>query len=218
MSSVQGEIQAFEEKMGLPKDFYMSLLSEGDWSFLIKLHALFEAAASHILTIRLGNGRLEGPFSYLELSNKNYGKATLLKELGAITGDQKKFIQALSELRNQLVHKIGNVAFSLDEHVERMNKDQLKSFASKFGHTFDDPMSIQGQSVSRVKFVKENPKLAIWVTASDVLACILVEETFAEVEKAKRELLERQAHMSTKIFESLSLFKSTVQTENEPNR
>lgn len=218
MSSVLGEIETFEEKMGLPKGFYMSLLSEGDWSFLIKLHALFEAAASHILTVRLGDGKLDGPFSHLELSNKNYGKATFLKELGAITSEQKKIIQVLSELRNQLVHKIGNVAFSLDEYIDKMNKDQLKSFASKFGHTFDDPIIIQGQPVSRVKFVSENPKLAIWVSAGDVLACILVEETFAEVEKKERDLLECQARLSSKVFESLGLLKSAAQFENEPSQ
>ena len=40
------------QKLGLPEGFYNNLLNEDDWSFVIKLSALFEAAATHVLTER----------------------------------------------------------------------------------------------------------------------------------------------------------------------
>lgn len=42
-------ILELESKIGVKSGFFASLLEEDDWSFVIKLHALFEAACTHLL-------------------------------------------------------------------------------------------------------------------------------------------------------------------------
>ncbi len=42
--SIKKRLSALEIDLHLPSGFVMRLLDEDDWSFVIKLHALFEAA------------------------------------------------------------------------------------------------------------------------------------------------------------------------------
>ena len=53
------DVVQFEQCLGLPNGFYEKLLGEDDWSFIVKLSALFEAACSHILVKRLHAPELE---------------------------------------------------------------------------------------------------------------------------------------------------------------
>ena len=60
---------------GLPRDFYLKLLDEPDWGFVIKLHSLFEAAATHILSFE-DEGEVvffEGNFTAYEEMKKAKG-------------------------------------------------------------------------------------------------------------------------------------------------
>ena len=75
------EVRKFEQKLGLPKDFYNQLLREDDWSFVIKLNALFEGATTHVLTTRLHAPELVDAFAHLDQLNSKVGKVTLLREL-----------------------------------------------------------------------------------------------------------------------------------------
>jgi hypothetical protein len=74
------DLKSLETTLGLPENFYKNLLHESDWSFVIKLSAMFEAAATHALTQRLGHPNLLKAFSFLEHANGRYGKIKLLSE------------------------------------------------------------------------------------------------------------------------------------------
>jgi hypothetical protein len=79
------DIAAFEERLGLPKKFYVRLLEENDWSFVIKLNALFEAVCSHALSARLNAPELIDQFARLELADRDRGKIKFLSSLGCLT-------------------------------------------------------------------------------------------------------------------------------------
>ena len=51
---------------------------ENDWSFVIKLHALVEAAVAHLLTEQLSRPELSDLFAHLDISNKTTGKAAFV--------------------------------------------------------------------------------------------------------------------------------------------
>jgi hypothetical protein len=53
------------------------LQSEDDWSFVIKLHAVFEALATHLLSYYFQEEPLHQLLARLELSNKTTGKVAL---------------------------------------------------------------------------------------------------------------------------------------------
>ena len=62
MSDIFSDVSDFESRLNLPKDFYRGLLKEDDWSFIIKVSALFEAATTHLLVVRFGTPEIETEF------------------------------------------------------------------------------------------------------------------------------------------------------------
>ena len=214
MSGAIQEITKFEKRANLPPGFFFSLLEDSDWGLVIKLHSMFEGAATRVLNLRLGNGQIEDALSYLDFGNVRYGKAKLLRDLHIINRDQFKFLQKLSSIRNTLVHRIENVAFSFENYIRGLNQDQRKSFFNIIGFNTVDPVRIKDVSVSRNQFIEENPKLVLWLTASDVLASILVEEQFVDLEQKRRELERLEIAHSRKMSDIYSLITKAFNADD----
>lgn len=180
------EIQQLEESIGLPSGYCLRLLSEDDWSFIIKLSALFEAVATEALTIKFGDPRITESLSYVEYANSKYGKIIFLHKLDVITNEQLTFLTRLAGLRNKLVHTISSTKFCFNNYLQSLDKNQKQAFVKIFGHGIQDVFKIGGISLTRTGFTLENPKIAIWVTANEVLACIHADySTHAKVEQIK---------------------------------
>ena len=174
------DIESLEVLLGLPKGFYDQLLSEDDWSFVIKLNALFEGVCTEVLSSRLGAPEILNALAHLDFGNSKCGKITMLKALEAITPEQAAVLRALAELRNDLVHNISNVHFSFDSYIASKDSNQLKSIVKTFGHGVVDQLQSEGKVVTRYDFVKDNPKVSLWLTSAEVLACLHLE--FARTE------------------------------------
>ena len=114
---------------GLPENFLLELVKEDDWSFIIKSHALLEAAISQLLTHRIGDQRLLPVFELLELGNVKTGKLAFVKSMGLLPHKSLLFIRWLSEVRNKLVHKIENVNFDISKYISGFDKNQIKKFS-----------------------------------------------------------------------------------------
>jgi len=176
-----------QNKIGLKEDFFKNLLNEDDWSFVIKLHALIEAIVTSLLVFHFNEKKLTQIFSRLELSNKTTGKLAFLKETGLLGDDNIKYINSLSELRNKLVHNIENCNIELINFVERLDKNQLKKFATymrpsesvvrvivEMGHdeNLDKDLIRQSEIKSLIDFAKKEPKTHIWLGAYSLLVSI----------------------------------------------
>lgn len=179
------DISNFEKKLNLPTGFYIKLLEEDDWSFVIKLSALFEAACTHILSVKLNAPELESSFAYLEQANVKYGKLQLLKKLGSINDNQYKFLEKLATLRNELAHKVANVNFTFSSYTDKFDKNQKESFINSFAYNYNDPVIIKDKSIPKNEFVIENAKIAIWNVASDIFACLHLEIDVIKLEADK---------------------------------
>ena len=127
-------VHLLESELELKSGFFDSLDSEeeNDWSFIIKAHALAEAAASHLLTKQFRKPELADLFSRLDMSNKATGKAAFIKAMGLLGEHERRFISALSELRNRLVHDVRNVNFDLLAYVESLSKKEQDIFLRNF--------------------------------------------------------------------------------------
>ena len=127
-------IPRLEYILGVPHGFFESLDrdDETDWAFVIKLHALVEAAISYLLTESLNRLELRDIFSRLDMSNKSTGKAAFVKALDLLGEDERRFISSLSELRNTLVHDVRNVNFDLTAYVHEMNQKNQDAFLKRF--------------------------------------------------------------------------------------
>ena len=121
-----------ENKIGLKQGFLQRLSEEDDWSFIIKLHALFEAVCTHLLLYHFKEPRLKDVLSRLELSNQSTGKIAFLEATELIGEFERKYIRKLSELRNKLVHDVKNTNFSLKGLVESFNDKELTAFVKTF--------------------------------------------------------------------------------------
>jgi DNA-binding MltR family transcriptional regulator len=181
-----------ERMLRLPSDFVSSLLLDADdWSFVVKAHALLESCLNMITARYIARehdhyrGEIMDVVSRLNTSDTRCGKIAFLRAFGVLDHEAIKAIRRLSEIRNQLVHDISNVAFSFSTHVAVMNKDQLKSEFRTFHQMSksdaiddadlaafsDDPRTIINSSVQSLL---GDVIVAVWIAESDerVLAMI----------------------------------------------
>jgi len=173
-------VDSLEEKLGLTKGFFENLQTEDDWSFIIKLHTLFESVCTHLLVFHFEEKDLSEIFSKLELSNKSYGKLVFLKNLNLISADDRRFISSLSELRNQLVHNVTNSDFNLEEMVSNFNSVELKKFTKTFSpfesRTVDLKKGFIEVNKKRMAELMDRalkkPKLHLWVGAHNLLVSL----------------------------------------------
>jgi hypothetical protein len=171
------EVEALTEKLELPKKFYERLLREDDWSFVIKLNALVEAACCDALAARLHAPELATCFATLDLGHTKHGKVALLRSLKALTKEQSMVLQLLYELRNKLAHSVSTVDFTFSDHVQAMKKEQLNSFVKRLSYGVKPNPKFQ----SVEEFVTLNPKTSLWLSTAVVLACLHVENDLASV-------------------------------------
>lgn len=188
------EVEAQAVRLGLPSDFYAKLLNEDDWSFIIKANALVEAACSDALAAKFHAPELAACLATLELGHKKHGKVALLRTLGAIEKEQASFLQVLYELRNRLAHNVSQISFTFKSYLGEIDPKERAAFIKHVGHGIQ-PTVLEAP---RDSFVAENPKLALWLTLSEVLACLHLEQDAA------------QARLNTLVVQSLSALRGAA--------
>ena len=180
MSGTLDEAMAhFEKDLGMPEGFIADLKNQDDWSFVIKSHALLEAALTQLIAHHVGRSELKPILARIDMSNAQFGKAAIGGALGFLTKPERRFIRALSELRNDLVHDIRNVNFDLGAHINTAAEDAKD--ASALVRTWvlvveDDPMgyTFQGEARDwRTEFCGR-PKELIWQSLRYFLAMAYV--------------------------------------------
>jgi hypothetical protein len=157
-------VQRMETALGLPPGFSRALLEEDDWSFIIKLHAVLEAAVTIALIEHLGGTSTlrEPDKSVARLSMRS--KIALSLSLGVFEDAQRVFLTNLSELRNSFVHRLENITVSLSERLSLMQREKA-AFVQRLAH----PIKPDARMVA---FILEQPKVVIWNDAF-LLLCML---------------------------------------------
>ena len=175
MDDLEEAIRNIESRSGVRAGFFDDLRNEDDWSFIIKAHALLESACAELLAERTGVPDLIDVFSRLELSAKTTGKVAFLKAFGLAIDRERRFIVALSELRNTLVHNVRNTTFSITDHVLALDKNQKKSFVEGFGYAFLSEDESGKEFISQPTRVLKEPKESIWLGLKYLLGIISVQ-------------------------------------------
>ncbi|MBT8356725.1 MAG: hypothetical protein KJO61_03040 [Deltaproteobacteria bacterium] len=187
MSDVVKNVYKLAEALGIPGGFYFNLIKQDDWSSIIKLHALLEAAITYLIVEATNNKKLEDIFSRLELSNLKTGKLAFARKYDLLDKQTISFIRTISEIRNECVHKIGNIGLKLDKYVSSLNKDKRNNFYSAMLVGTPDQIDINGQSISVKEFVSENPKQHIWYVSMYLLEHIYLSQQTAAKEHSYAE-------------------------------
>ena len=161
-------VPALEQKLGVEPGFFASLDGddESDWSFVIKTHALIEAAISYLLTEHLKRPELAGMFSRLDMSNEATGKVAFATALGLLERPERRFIVSFSELRNMLVHDVRNVNFDLVSYVQGMNQKDQDIFLKKF-NLLSSEVTDEVRNLFRL-----DPRQALWYASMAFLGIV----------------------------------------------
>ena len=170
-------------ELGITPEFYKKIHTEDDWSFIIKLHAIIEAAITHLLTKthtlafsiheieKYDEFSLSEAFTKLPLGDKRSGKAVLCKALGIIEPYQEHFINQLSLIRNRFAHDLKSVDSKLEAYLSKLDSNQMKNFIDGFGLLdIDHLKNTTGKDFTIESFVKQNPKISIWLSSFVVLS------------------------------------------------
>jgi hypothetical protein len=171
-----------ERELGLERGYLEGLLREDDWTFVIKLHALLEAAVTHVVSVELARPELGEILSRLELASAVTGKLEIGKALGCLTKEDRRCVRALTEIRNGFVHDVKQVGRSLEDYVSGLKREKWRNFVLAFGPG-NPTIRIGDRDVPEDEFVRENPKTCIWMAAIFVLAMIQLHGRNVELKK-----------------------------------
>jgi hypothetical protein len=150
-----------------------------------KLHAFFEAVITNFLVVSLERENLRDTLSHFPLSDKKFGKMEFVRALSLLSERPLKFISALSELRNRLVHDVKNVNFDLKVYVGGLDSNQLKNFKRSFGFFFE---SIENGEAELSRLLVESPKIIVLISAYECLMQIHFKKQDARIQRMDAEL------------------------------
>ena len=190
-------ILELERKIGVPENFFRDLNDIDDWTFVIKLHALFEAACAHLLLYHLREPELASIVTRLELNGtRRLGRSLSWAKLKLVAATNRRFISTLSELRNGLVHDVRNHQFSLPDMLSRMDAKEVQTMAISFSpfetfvreHPFDENLKLgyqgevlkQSQISAVTERFKADPQYHIWIGAYNVLVAIIDNYSYSD--------------------------------------
>lgn len=202
-STYKEELQAvaeLEKSLNLPKDFFLLLRDDDDWSFIIKMHALIESSLNRLIEAIFNDFSFDDYFLTLALSGGRHSKLKLLQKLDKIEPEECKFIEGLSSIRNRLVHNITHIKFNLQTYVTRLSATDKKKFATQTCNFFVDSNDIL-----------EKPKHYLWLCALHIIAMASLRTTpilyKVQIKKLKKEIYELEEQRAKEL---LRLFKEDL--------
>jgi hypothetical protein len=167
--NVYERLATLERDFGLVEGFCRRLLEDDDWSFVVKLYALFEAATTQLLVARFRDQRLDELLSELELGSRASGKVAFAAALGLLSPQQRRCIATLIQLHRHILHSFDLTNFTFESYVAGLDVDGKRKFNEAFAHGLEPRVALETTPVSRRAVVMQHPKLAIWTTA---IACL----------------------------------------------
>lgn len=97
-----------------------------DWAYIIGAHALCEAALNQIIMKKIS---LREDIVYFIVSRMpTQEKLSLTKKYALTSREERSFVTALSELRNDIVHDVRKVAFSLEDYFKILSSSKIELY------------------------------------------------------------------------------------------
>lgn len=185
-------VRVVERDIGLTPGFLDALQREDDWSMVIKAHALLEAVVAHLVIDALGKPELAGAIGRLPVTGRS-SKRSFAKALGILTPEQDMFLEALSALRNDLVHDPRNANQSLQEYVAQLEGKKRRTLGTRLvkalSHGTDpsEKMVFDGQTVEIRDALLRGARFAILMAVMLVISNLGID---AATRNAPRDALE----------------------------
>jgi len=190
-----------EADLGVERDFIFDLHKEPDWTFLVKLGAIVEAAVNQLILAGVEDQRLHETIGRLRLRGPD-SKLALAKDLDLLTTPQRRFVECVAQLRNSAVHDLRSFSLTLSGLLAAMPEQEEKQFwRDLLGVVVQEP----GAAV-RAGRVSDLAKFMIWLALSSFLDRLYWRKAVLTAEKEQEEF--RRAHdaeMATRLDSILDL-------------
>lgn len=183
LATLFADYSKLEAALDLPSGFLESLSTEDDWSFVVKAHALLEAALTTVLVAH-SDPRLTDTFRKLQMGGRT-GKVSVAQALELLDQPCVQFLTQFSELRNRLLHDVRHVTFPFHDHVSRMTQHELRSHARTIGGVFEVPEKAI-EEAEAAEMLQAYPKEAFVFGVSAILGRVLFQLHPEERESAAK--------------------------------
>jgi hypothetical protein len=109
-------VRSLESEIGLEAGFVEALLKEpNDWSFVVKIHAISEAALTHVIVEALGRPELREVVGHINMGDTRAGKLVIAERLGLLGEPSIKFLREVATMRNRFVHGVRHINLRIEE-------------------------------------------------------------------------------------------------------
>lgn len=208
-------VEESEPLLGLEKGFFRKLLSEDDWSFVIKTHALIESALTRLIETTVRPEPLGEFVTTFDLSGGRHSKVELLRRCDLIEDPEAKFVRGLSKIRNRLVHNVRYTSCDLSKFVnDHFSANEKDDFVKNTCCIFTEHKDDLARRSEACADVLKRPKRYIWLCALHVTAMATlrtqsaesdakIAASQAELDALTRHTLELQAEVAKKELEKL---------------
>jgi hypothetical protein len=170
---------ALEESLEVSKDFFHKIfLDEFDWSLVIKLSVIIEAAVDRLLKIYFEN--LPEKFISKLNINGSTGKIQLLLDLNLITQSEKIRILEITKIRNKFAHRIEFIDKNIAQYYLNLNPDEAHNFFDKLITGKNNSNSPTKSKSSEKVVLSENALRMIFFTAC-IISLISITDTWQKL-------------------------------------
>lgn len=183
------------ETIGISEAFHAGLRNDDDWTFVIKLHAMIEAGLNHLLNHHFDNPRRAPTFARLETSDKRTGKIAFVQACELLPDSSVRFIRAISEVRNLLVHDVRNFGFDLSVHEAGMDSNQRRVWRESITGSLPPTVEHEGAPFPTKD---ATARYLIFISTFIIMESILQRQL---VVQRDREILDSLRHVGTLAFE-----------------
>lgn len=179
-----------EKTAGIPSEFFAQLALDSDWVFLIKWHAVLETCVNHMLTAHFKNPDLNDVFKELQMSNFKTGKMAFVKKCKLLSEKYSRFVQVLSEMRNNAVHEIKNFGFTFSAYLESItDKRKRANWLSDISIAFREEIEACGQKFSPSELSSIIPRTAIDLGCMLIAWSAFEKHTLASIESIEEKMM-----------------------------
>lgn len=162
-----------ELRLGLPPLFYYRLQEVADdWTFVLKLHSLFEGALTQLLQEKL---RLRSHIRESLTPRDSFtSRVHLASRMNLMEPDYRGFLLSLNRLRNDITHNIRFICFDIRSYVDSLSDSDCRRTAMTLSAGFKNltlpdyrkitPPKARQRDCRTVRevFWHLNPKFSIW--------------------------------------------------------
>ena len=144
--------------LGLSEQVVLELIDEpSDWSFVVKLAVIVEAALTQAIASRLDTTELQQHLNRLSVGGRT-GKIQLASDLGIIGPKAAARLKSIASLRNVFAHDVSVIGLSLGMHIESLpNSENFRLSATLLGVDGKEPSS------SLAAIAAEDARHVVWV-------------------------------------------------------